>query len=611
MHEHNPNFSQLLPFYRKEMDYLLTVGQEFAKAYPGVAQELELSAKGSSDPHVERLLESFAFLTARLQMEIEDHHALISQNLLSVLYPQMTEPFPSCVMMKLTPPKDSIDLFKGRVLPARTPLSTTSKEGITCKFQTTMDTTIWPLEVEDATYVRTNTVTLPKVELKSPWLLKISLKSLAGMLSDMCVDELSFHLSSDMLTAFTLLRWLNTYDTHQSIPILWSTPNTSALKCLPPDSLGSVGFEANQDILPRTPYVSSAQRWLWDFFHFPQKFLFFSVKNLATAFKQSNTESIDLFFPLGAATTPEKWPLNKNNVMLGCVPAVNLFSKTSEPIRLDYKKTLYPLVPDYLLERSTEVHSIQKISSATNIDEPSEELAPFFSYTHDMEKREQQSFWIAHRTQSKSKEVVGTEMMLSFVDYRVKTKASEEKTIYAHTLCTNRRYAEKIPVQTRFDVLGDFSGLHAHSLSQPTRQTKIEPNSKKQWQFINHLAMDHLGLCAHTQSINPLKELLYFYNRGHTSLGFAIDALLDIRFEKKMGILSKKAWKSFVPLLSVTVKVDDQKANTQGFFLLCSLLHNFFRMTADFNTLVETKIEGLSHNMIKEWPAEPCVAHTL
>ena len=62
----------LLPYYERELGWLRRYGREFAERYPKIAGRLLLSADGSQDPHVERLIEAFALLSARTSKRIED-----------------------------------------------------------------------------------------------------------------------------------------------------------------------------------------------------------------------------------------------------------------------------------------------------------------------------------------------------------------------------------------------------------------------------------------------------------------------------------------------------------------------------------------------------------
>ena len=85
---------ELLRYYRSELTYLRRMGGEFAALYPRVASRLELGAGECPDPQVERLIESFAFLTARLQRDLDGELPEITTALLGVLYPQLTTPIP-------------------------------------------------------------------------------------------------------------------------------------------------------------------------------------------------------------------------------------------------------------------------------------------------------------------------------------------------------------------------------------------------------------------------------------------------------------------------------------------------------------------------------------
>ena len=288
------------------------------------------------------------------------------------------------------------------------------------------------------------------ITLKSPWLLKVDIGVMPGHAASFDLEELVFHVSADLLTAFTLLRWLHTYDPHKTVPVLYESEKKT-LACLPADSFESVGFQDNESLLPRSPYGSLAQDCFWDFFHFPHKFLFFRVKNLDIVQDDQGSSSFSLLFPLGSDATPDQWPLKSTTLSLGCVPAVNLFPKTSEPIQHNYQKARYKLVPDYRNEACYEVFSIRKVSSVFNFEDPGKEFYPYFSYTYAQEKRGESLFWYVDRQQTALKGVSGTDTWLSFVDYDGKLSQLSDEAIYAHTLCTNREIARSISVSTSSD----------------------------------------------------------------------------------------------------------------------------------------------------------------
>jgi type VI secretion system protein ImpG len=603
----NPDFSRLLTYYRQEMAYLLSSGQLFAKAYPRIAQGLDFSHKGSSDPHVERLLESFAFLTAKLQLNLEDEHTFFSSALLQALYPQLVSPIPSCVMVKTAAIPQMAQKLAGTIIPARTQLTATSNSGESCVFQTTMATQIWPLEVVEVGYDRVhNHQITPNHLIKSPWLFKVRIRSTVGSFKGLDINTLQLHLGGDILTALTLFRWLNTYDPYAPTPVFVQKESDGPLTLLGEKPFKPVGFDESEALVPSPMQLTSGHRLLLEYFMFPSKFLFIEIEEFSKAFSGVQGDEITLFFALGPQAYPEKWPMVKQNVQIGCVPAVNLFFKTADPIRVDHQKMEYRLFPDRRRESALEIHSILKISSATDMRTPAQIYEPYFSYTNQT-PRKGGCFWVQKRVRCRSKEIPGTDLMLSFVDENFHTKTPSDMTIYAHTLCTNRRFAEKLPVGATLDLMGDFAGIKAVTMDRPTPSVMPAMDGETQWRLISHLSLDHLGVCTQTGSIEPLRELLRLYNVGQSSMVGVIESIQSLTVKTSMGRIGVDAWRGFVPLLSLSLTIDDVRANTQGYFLLNMILHEFFRSTAGFNTLVETQmISQSTGRLFKKWLAKPC-----
>ncbi len=131
------HFEEMLDYYQQEMIYLRRSGERFSQQYPKIAQGLNISSSGSSDPHVQRLLESFAFLTGRLQKEIDKRYIQFTNTLLGVLYPQFVAPFPSAsiALFRLSPHLGKST--SGYTVPKDTSLFTEAQEGKICRFQTT------------------------------------------------------------------------------------------------------------------------------------------------------------------------------------------------------------------------------------------------------------------------------------------------------------------------------------------------------------------------------------------------------------------------------------------------------------------------------------------
>ena len=91
----------LLPYYENELTYLRRLSKEFAAKYPKIASRLQMEGEVCEDPHVERMIESFSFLTARIHKKLDDEFPQITEAMLSVLYPHFLRPVPSMSVAQL------------------------------------------------------------------------------------------------------------------------------------------------------------------------------------------------------------------------------------------------------------------------------------------------------------------------------------------------------------------------------------------------------------------------------------------------------------------------------------------------------------------------------
>src|SRR6266478_3805123 len=126
------------------------MGAEFADKYPKIAQRLIIEPDKCEDPHVERMLEAFAFLAARVHLKIDDEFPEITEALLTVLYPHYLRPIPSMSVVEfdLDPAQGNLStglpILKGAVL------YSPPVNGVPCRYRTCYDTTLWPLRVAEA-----------------------------------------------------------------------------------------------------------------------------------------------------------------------------------------------------------------------------------------------------------------------------------------------------------------------------------------------------------------------------------------------------------------------------------------------------------------------------
>ena len=106
----NPKF---LNYYNEELQFIREFGNEFAQAYPKIARRLSLDGLECADPYVERLLEGFSFLSARVRMKLDAEFPRFTQQLLRMAYPSYECPTPSMAIVNLEPDMSEGGLAEG------------------------------------------------------------------------------------------------------------------------------------------------------------------------------------------------------------------------------------------------------------------------------------------------------------------------------------------------------------------------------------------------------------------------------------------------------------------------------------------------------------------
>src|SRR5204863_7550959 len=108
---------RLLRLYSDELSHLREVGAEFAREFPKIAARLGVEGMEVADPYVERLLEGFAFLAARVQLKLEAEQPRLIAHLLEAIYPNFLAPVPSMLVARFGVDINDPNLARGFTVP--------------------------------------------------------------------------------------------------------------------------------------------------------------------------------------------------------------------------------------------------------------------------------------------------------------------------------------------------------------------------------------------------------------------------------------------------------------------------------------------------------------
>lgn len=587
---------ETLRAYQRELSYLRHMGAEFAARYPKIAARLDLSADACADPHVERLIESFAFLTARIQRQIDSEFPQFTGALLDVLYPHLLQPVPSMSVAQFeVDPEQGLPL-SGFTIPRGAPLFTQTDTGSLCRFRTAAPVTLWPVELTAAQVEATDRYPYLDPYPKGIAMLRLRLTCYAESFAELDLRTLRVFINAPPEAAAAL------YDLLVAATVgvvLLPAEGRPEVQFLPAKAVRPVGLEPDEAVLPAPAYAHPAYRLLQEYFLFPAKFLFFDI-DLPHLQRAGRTADIGILL---SELPPRAVTVTRSTFSLGCTPIVNLFNKTAEPIRLTQHLPEYPLYADKREERTTEIHSIDKVSLSADPASP-RVIAPFFSFSHPADSEQHQAFYYARRQPTGRKDLPGCDMFLSFVDLRFTPTQPAVPTVFAHTLCTNRDLAAQMPAYARLQLEDSAPVKAVTCLLKPTPQITPPIGGAALWQLVSHLSLNHLSLSGGQQSRDALRELLRLYRMSPTSATEnQVLGLAALGCRPKILQIGRDAWRGFVHGQEVTLEFDESLYVGHSALMMSAVLSQFFALYTSVNSFTQLVVRSRQRQEVwKRWP---------
>jgi type VI secretion system protein ImpG len=568
---------QLLDYYQRELTWLRHAGGQFAERYPKVARRLQLSPGECPDPHVERLLEGFALLAARLQRRLDDDYAEFSDALLEQLYPLAMRPLPSCAIVQFEPDPGKGNLDEGYPLPRDTPLFVTTGKGESIHFRTSSAVCLWPIEVSEVLLLGGDEAQALTGVAQSRSALRLSLRCLGeSQWAELGIEQLRIHLAASPVVNAALYDLLGAH----AVQVLAGSPGSVpiVLKGLPK----TVGFSDNEVMLPDEDGVHPGMRLLAEYFAFPDKFHFFDLPLSGVA---SDCQTLYLYIVFDRAPGC-RLHLQASDIALGCAPVINLFPRTSEPLRPDGTRSEYRLIADSHRENSVEIHSIRgmRASSSSGV----QRLPAYYGSQHS--GGDQQRYWHARRVSGMTANRLGSDLLVSVVDTRFEPQTDlPDYSLTAELLCTNRHLAQSLPAGTPlgFERPGPVAWARLRNPPSPQSLPRLDGDSR--WRLVSQLTLNHLSLVEGPQALDALKEILHLHNlRDETSAVRQIEGLLSLSCERVIGHVGGDAWRGWRNGLEVQLQLDPQHFVGSSAVLFSAVLAQFFSVYATANRFVRT-----------------------
>jgi type VI secretion system protein ImpG len=601
---------ELLDYYERELNYLRQLGAEFGQKYPLIAGRLILESDKCEDPHVERLLEAFAFLAARVHLKIDDEFPEITEALLSILYPHYIRPLPSMSIVEM-----HLDAEKGgaaapQKVPRGSVLNSRAVAGVPCQFRTCFDTTVLPLNVAAGEWTSPDRLSPPVKSLDAVAAIRVEFRTPPDVpLSALNIDTLRLHISAEANVAHTLYELIcaNTVQVLVRDP----TPNSRIRPVvLRGDSVRPAGFTEAESMLPYPRRSFPGYRLLQEYFTFPDKFFFLDIGGLAEAVGAGMKNRFEIVFLISQFEQTERRQIlelgvNAKTFRLNATPIVNLFMQTAEPILLDQRKYEYAVVPDVRRPQATEIFSIDEVLSINPQTNEVQRFEPFYSFRHGTQRDKKQTFWLAHRRPSGKANDEGTEVSVTLVDLSARPVHPDLDTLTLRTTCTNRDLPSRLSFANEagdFEIEGGAAIKRIVALRKPTMSVRPPSGKSALWRLISHLSLNYLSLVD--EGREAFQEILKLYNfTGSAYSEKQIDGITRISSARHFARLISENGITFARGTRVELELDEEMFAGAGVFLFSSVIERFLAEYVSLNSFSQLAVRTRQRKEpLKEWP---------
>jgi len=620
---------RLLKYYNQELQYMREMGGEFAQAYPKIAGRLALDEFKCADPYVERLLEGFSFLAARIHLKLDEEFPRFTQHLLERVYPHYLSPTPSMAIVQFQPDMTEPSLIEGFPLPRHSVLRSRSGGSMTtaCVYRTAHDITLWPLQLDGADYLPSPAViSLIGVPRHTRAKAAIRLRLSCGgetSLETLAIDRLAIHLSGGEagMRAFEALAGHALYIAGRALG------GTEGWSQSVSDPVRIMGFEAQESLLPFGPRSFQGYRFLTEYFTLPERFMFLELSGLQEILRHCRGREMELVILLDQSFPELEGSLNEDNFLLHCTPAINLFPKRADRIHLTDSTNEYHLVPDRTRPLDYEVHSVTEIKGFSGNTEQSQIFEPFYTASDLKPEDQPQAYYALHRqprvVSSKQQRdgqrsgYIGSETFISIVDAEAAPYRSELRQLSVNTLCSNRDLPLLMPLGqmgSAFSLESSTPVTQVRCIGAPTRPKPATAGGAVSWRLINHLSLNYLSLAGEdpAHSTAALKELLQLYaDTSEPALRKQIEGIVSIAARPIDRRMPSPGPIAFGRGLEITLTLDESAFQGVGAFLFGAVMEQFFRKYTAINAFTETLIVSLQRGEIIRWPARMGLRHTL
>lgn len=598
---------ELLEYYERELAYVRQLGAEFGERYPRIAGRLLLEPDRCEDPHVERLIESFAFLTSRVHLRLDDDLPEVTAALLQLVYPHYLRPLPAMSIAECGVESGTGKQGAKIELPAGTTLVTKrTVDGMACRFRTAYPVEIWPLTVAECTWRQPEQVTRPLRLPGAVAVMRILLRAQKDVvLSALPLESLRFYLSGETGVVQSLYELLS----RNCMRIVVRDQRSDHTVEIPVSELQPVGLEEDEALLPYPRRSFDGYRLLQEYFSFPEKFLFVKLGGLEQLKAFEGATELEILLYFNRFDRPERMQaleigVSATTLRLGCTPIVNLFTQSAEPILLSQAQHEYRILSDARFQHMMEIFSVDSVLATSPSRRTTTPIDPLYALRFQTAATGERVFWHSTRRYPGFGDRTPSETWISLVDTDGVLAAPNAEVLTVRTTCTNHDLPSRLSFNASdgdFDAEGVATANRIRALHRPTPTVEPPRGKGQMWRLISQLSLNHLSLVE--EGLPALQEILRVHNFSEAShIENQISGLLSLSSRQHFALMKSNFGGVPARGTRVDLNLDERQFTGGGAYLFCAVLNRFLGAYATMNSFCQlSATTNLRKEVLGEW----------
>ncbi|MDN4502254.1 type VI secretion system baseplate subunit TssF [Alteromonadaceae bacterium BrNp21-10] len=572
-------------YFQDELSYLRELGKEFSDANPQLAPFL---AERGSDPDVERLLEGFSFLTARLSQKLNDEMPELTHGMIEMMWPHYLRPVPSMSVVEFTPVANAVT--EKRTIKQGVEVDSVPVEGTPCRFRTCYDVDVMPISLKSADV---------KHDAQHSYLnLTFSLHSGAS-LGQLKPQKIRLFLNGDPVITQTLYLWLCRYLDSVVVKASGNEQLEKGVK-LAAQSVKPVGFGLNESLFDYSENVFPGYRLLQDYFVLQDKFLFIDIENLGVLAHAGNATEFSIQFTF-ERFLDEHIRVNKNHFRLHATPVANVFKRDADPLRVNHQSMEYRIRPNGRNSTHFDIFSIDKVESKAQGITDRRIYTPINSFEHEEGHRENVGHY--HKRIKPATGERRFETYISFAGQKNTRDKLTKEIISLELTCTNRYLPEKLKVgDIKIPTASSPEFVTFSNITSPSSTVYPPLDEGLQWQLISNMSLNYSSLT------NPqmLRTIIAAYDfkaltdrQAERQLKLKLAGIGDIQVTTGDRLIKGHPIRG----ISINMTMKESHFTSEGdMYLFASVLDRFFSLYASINSYHQLTVVGEEKGELYTWP---------